>query len=72
VVGFDDISIAAYAQPSLTTVAVPREEIGRVAFQALWTMIEDPRLAGREYRVETRMIVRQSTARLLDSPEVKR
>lgn len=62
VVGFDDISISEYAQPSLTTVAVPRHEIGTVAFQALWTMMSDPDLAGREYRVATRLIIRQSAA----------
>ncbi len=63
VVGFDDISIAAYSQPSLTTVAVPREEIGRAAFEALWAMIEDPDLAGREYGIATRLITRASSAR---------
>lgn len=62
VVGFDDISISEYAQPSLTTVAVPRHEIGTVAFQALWAMMSDPDLAGREYRVGTRLIVRQSSS----------
>jgi DNA-binding LacI/PurR family transcriptional regulator len=42
VVGLDDILIAEYAQPALTTVAVPRTEIGKVAFEALWTMVTDP------------------------------
>lgn len=63
VVGFDDISISEYAQPSLTTVAVPRHEIGTVAFRALWAMMSDAALAGREYRVGTRLVVRQSAAR---------
>lgn len=62
VVGFDDITFAEYTQPALTTVAVPREEIGRVAFQAIRNMIADPDLAGLEYRVETRLVVRQSTS----------
>jgi LacI family transcriptional regulator len=62
VVGFDDISLSEYAQPSLTTIAVPRHEIGTVAFQALWAMMSDPERAGREYRVGTRLIVRQSAA----------
>ena len=53
VVGFDDILFAEYTQPALTTVAVPRSEIGKVAFQALWKMISDPELAGREFRVGT-------------------
>jgi LacI family transcriptional regulator len=62
VVGFDDILFAEFTQPALTTVSVPRIEIGRVAFQALWTMMADPSRAGREYRVGTRLMARQTTA----------
>jgi DNA-binding LacI/PurR family transcriptional regulator len=60
VVGFDDILFAEYTQPALTTVAVARTEIGKVAFDALWAMMADPELNGREYRVATRLVVRQS------------
>lgn len=60
VVGFDDILFAEYTQPALTTVAVARTEIGKVAFGALWAMMADPELNGREYRVSTRLVVRQS------------
>lgn len=62
VVGFDDILFAEYTQPALTSVAVPRTEIGRVAFDALWAMLADPQLAGREFRLGTRLVVRQSAA----------
>jgi LacI family transcriptional regulator len=61
VIGFDDIVFSEYAQPALTTVAVPRTEIGRVAFEALWTMMNDSAQTGREFHVETRLVVRQST-----------
>ena len=61
VVGFDDIVFAEYAQPALTTVAVPRLEIGRAAFEALWAMMNDPEHAGREFRVATRLVIRRST-----------
>lgn len=64
VVGFDDILFAEYTQPALTSVAVPRTEIGRVAFDALWRMLADPELAGSEFRVGTRLIVRQSAGPL--------
>jgi DNA-binding LacI/PurR family transcriptional regulator len=60
VIGFDDILFAEYTQPALTTIAVPRPEIGKVAFDALWAMISDPELAGREFRVEPRLVIRQS------------
>ncbi len=63
VVGFDDILFAVYTQPALTTVSVPRIEIGRVAFcQALWTMMADPLRAGQKYQVGTKLIARQTTA----------
>jgi DNA-binding LacI/PurR family transcriptional regulator len=61
VVGFDDILIAEYAQPALTTVAVPRTEIGKVAFEALWTMVTDPEAGGREFPLGTRLVIRQSS-----------
>jgi len=60
VVGFDDILIAEFTQPALTTLAVPRTEIGRVAFEALWTMMRDPGAEGREFRLGTHLVVRQS------------
>jgi DNA-binding LacI/PurR family transcriptional regulator len=62
VTGFDDILFAEYTQPALTTVAVPRSEIGKVAFQALWSMISDPSASGSEFRLGTRLVVRQSAA----------
>jgi DNA-binding LacI/PurR family transcriptional regulator len=63
IVGFDDIRFAQHTQPPLTTVAVPRGEIGRIAFEALWTMIEDPAKPGAEHRLGTTLVVRDSTAR---------
>jgi len=60
VVGFDDVLLAEYTQPALTTVAVPRTEIGKVAFQALWAMLTDASSGGREFSLGTNLIVRQS------------
>jgi DNA-binding LacI/PurR family transcriptional regulator len=61
VIGFDDILFAEYTQPALTTVAVPRAEIGKTAFEALWAMLSDRELKGREYALDTRLVIRQST-----------
>ncbi len=63
VVGFDDILLAEYTQPALTTVAVPREELGKQGFETLWAMMADSNLAGHEIRVPTQLRIRQSTAR---------
>jgi LacI family transcriptional regulator len=64
VVGFDDILLAEYSQPGLTTVAVPRQELGKLGFETLWAMMSDPKLTGRELRVATQLRIRQSTAPL--------
>ncbi|MDE3196710.1 MAG: LacI family DNA-binding transcriptional regulator, partial [Acidobacteriota bacterium] len=61
VVGFDDILFSEHTQPALTTVAVPRGRVGTMAFEALWTLMNDPEHLGREYRVEPRLVVRKST-----------
>ena len=60
--GFDDITFAQFTQPALTTVAVPREDIGRLAFQSLWSLVSDSSRAGMEYEVKTGLVVRQTTA----------
>ena len=62
VVGFDDLPIARWAAPPLTTVRQPLAEMGRVATQLLEALI-----AGRDpdaYHVElaTALVVRASTA----------
>jgi DNA-binding LacI/PurR family transcriptional regulator len=39
IVGFDDLPLASYANPPLTTVRQPRREMGRIAMDALFTLI---------------------------------
>jgi LacI family transcriptional regulator len=62
IIGFDDITFAQFTQPALTTVAVPRAEIGRVAFDSLRSLIADSAADGQCYEIETNLIVRQTTA----------
>ena len=61
VVGFDDIVFAEYTQPALSTVTIPRTEIGKTAFQALWTTMSDPAHAGQQIELGTHLTLRQST-----------
>lgn len=61
VIGFDDISFAELCDPSLTTIAYPRAEIGRAAVDALLDTIADESSMGRELKVSTRLVVREST-----------
>lgn len=60
VVGFDDIAFAALTQPSLTTVASPRLELGRKAIEALMMTITHPGNPGVEIHLSTRLVKRES------------
>jgi DNA-binding LacI/PurR family transcriptional regulator len=62
VIGIDDISFAFLARPPLTTISVPRERLGTIAFEALEKMLKLKRRKGGEFYLETELIVRKSTA----------
>lgn len=61
VVGIDDIAFAFLARPPLTTIRVPREEVGAVAFEALDKMLKLKRRKGSDHYVATELVVRSST-----------
>jgi LacI family transcriptional regulator len=61
VVGADDIPFAALAHPPLTTVRMPREQLGRLAFEMLASMLAAPRTPGREAALPTELVLRDST-----------
>ena len=61
VVGFDDIPLAAYFDPPLTTVRLPAFELGQAAGRALLERIADRSIADRTL-LPTELIVRASTA----------
>ncbi|MCF2944853.1 LacI family DNA-binding transcriptional regulator [Paenibacillus tarimensis] len=59
VVGFDDIEVAAYVNPPLTTVKVYTDQMGRSAVQLLLERLEG-REAAIHATVGTRLIIRES------------
>ena len=62
VVGFDDIEMAAHANPPLTTIAQPKYRMGRLAMQLLRRMIQGQPSPGEGYTLmESPLIVREST-----------
>ena len=63
IVGFDDISFSKFTQPALTSVAVPRTQIGSLAFQAIWNMLNSDDKVGVEYVVTPSLVVRASCTR---------
>lgn len=62
VVGFDDVPLASFIYPLLTTVAQPKYEMGVVATTMLLERINTPAMPPRQTLLETRLIVRDSTA----------
>jgi DNA-binding LacI/PurR family transcriptional regulator len=63
VVGFDDIKIAPYSTPSLTTVRQPLLEMGMIAGQTLLSRIKDGTDSVPEILIEPQLILRNSTAK---------
>ena len=63
VVGFDDIDFSQFTQPALTTVRLSRAELAEKAFDALISSLKGSAMMGREYHVDTSLIVRGSTGR---------
>lgn len=62
IIGFDDIFFASITVPPLTTVGLPRHKMGGMAFEALRNILRTKKRQGREYVIETNLIVRNSTA----------
>lgn len=61
VVGVDDIALAEYCSPSLTTVAQPFAEMGELAVSHLLRYIADPGASLEPATVEPTLVVRAST-----------
>jgi DNA-binding LacI/PurR family transcriptional regulator len=64
VVGFDDIHLAQFMLPPLTTVQMSCQHLAAAAVQALRAGIESnhPQAQQRDWHIPTQLVVRQSTA----------
>lgn len=62
VIGFDDIRMAAYTTPMLTTVAQPKYEMGAIATTMLLERLHTQEMAPRQKLLDTQLVVRESTA----------
>lgn len=63
VVGFDDMPIAAYADPPLTTIRQPAEAVGQLAVRRLVDTLADPARPKAVTALDTELVVRQSSGR---------
>ena len=64
IIGFDDIRLAQFIIPALTTVQMSQSELARLAFDALFTEVQrkTPVPTGTEYNLPTSLVLRDSTA----------
>ena len=61
VTGFDNIRLAEYCNPSITTVDVHRDVVGQTAANALHELSSASDPTGREYRISAELILRDSS-----------
>jgi DNA-binding LacI/PurR family transcriptional regulator len=61
VTGFDNIAIAEYCCPSLTTIHIPRVEIGRLVVEALLPDASGALIPARHICLDPELVVREST-----------
>lgn len=64
VVGYDDILLARYVTPSLTTIEQPKRQMGNLAMEMLIRVIRGEDLEAREVVLKPELIVRQSSMSL--------
>jgi LacI family repressor for deo operon, udp, cdd, tsx, nupC, and nupG len=68
-VGFDDIPMAAYCDPPLTTISQPAESFGEKAVEMLIALIEKQPLSEKHVTLPFELTPRSSTASVGNSGE---
>ncbi len=66
VVGFDDVPMAQYLHPPLTTLRQPVAEVGARVVEMLLKLIRGEPLPERKVLLPPRLIVRESSGRVLE------
>lgn len=61
IVGFDDIGIASFTQPPLTTIRQPKHQMGRAATEMLLSLLKES-VPSSVRKVQGELIVRESAA----------
>jgi LacI family transcriptional regulator len=61
VIGFDDIKLAAFSNPRLTTIRQPMSNMGRIAAQCVLNQLNGSERFRKQITVEPELVVRGST-----------
>jgi len=62
-IGFDNIELAEYLAPALTTINIPRGQIAEIIFEALTSRAKNGEATGRRIQLDPELVLRDSTAR---------
>lgn len=62
VAGFDDVRYASLLQTPLTTIHQPCLDLGATALAAMFARIANPAMPSRDYLLDFKLVVRQSTS----------
>ena len=60
VIGYDDIELATYSSPPLTTICQPKRELGSLAAETLIRRIENPEITPTTYSLASTLVIRNS------------
>ncbi len=66
VIGNNDIPFLSRMNPGLTTVSVPKYEMGQEAFKLLLKQLDNPSEEPEEIRLIPRLIIRESSGPVLN------
>ena len=61
IVGYDNISLASYMYPTLSSVDQCKEDIGRLAVNELIQLIKNPKNKQKQYELEPKLVIRNSS-----------
>jgi DNA-binding LacI/PurR family transcriptional regulator len=64
IIGFDDIGLASFTVPRLTTVYQDKQKIGEAAFSLIRKRLEKPDRPLENVVLPTRLMIRESTSRI--------
>ena len=71
ITGFDDIPLARHLNPPLTTVRQPVQQMGALAFDALYSMIDGRKPEQRQLTLPVELVLRSSCGCVPESPARK-
>jgi len=61
VIGFDDVPLAAYFHPTLTTIRQPIYDVGKMLSQTLIEIVQGEELAERQIILQPELVIRESS-----------